>query len=157
MTQCGLKRSDFDHAVFYRTDPLIIIFIHVDDMTLVALTLTVLEKLKKKIKELIEVVDSGEIHWLLEIKICRNLHTHSIHLSQCSYIDAILSQYGFMDIKPLSLLFNPHNHLTKDQMPTTVEDIAYMRDKPYREALGTLQYLSIATQPNITYTVCILS
>ena len=145
MTQCGLKRSDFDHAVFYRTDPLIIIFIHVDDMTLVTLTLAVLEKLKKKIKELIEVVDSGEIHWLLGIEIRRNLHTRSIHLSQCSYIDAILSRYGFADIKPLSLPFDPNIHLTKDQMPTMVEDIAYMRDKPYREALDALQYLSIAT------------
>lgn len=34
MTQLGFKRSDFDHAVFYRTDPFTIIFIHVDDMTL---------------------------------------------------------------------------------------------------------------------------
>ena len=42
-------------------------------------------------------------------------------------------------------------------MPTTVEDIAYMRDKPYREALGALQYLSIATRPDITYAVSILS
>ena len=42
-------------------------------------------------------------------------------------------------------------------MPTTVEDIAYMQDKPYREALGALQYLSIATRPDITYAVSILS
>ena len=54
MTQVGLKRSDFDHAVFYRTDPLIIIFIHVDDMTLVTLTLAIIEMLKQKIKGIIE-------------------------------------------------------------------------------------------------------
>ena len=42
-------------------------------------------------------------------------------------------------------------------MPTTVEDIAYMRDKPYREALGALQYLSVATRPDITYAVSILA
>ena len=69
MTQIGLKRSDFDHAVFYRTDPFIVIFIHVNDMTLVTLTLVIMEKLKKKIKDIIEVVDAGEIHWLLGIEI----------------------------------------------------------------------------------------
>ena len=145
MTQIGLKRSDFDHAVFYRTDPFSVIFIHVDDMTLVTKTIIVMDKLKLSIKAIIEVVDSGGIHWLLGIEICRSLHTRSIHLSQRSYIDAILSRYGFSDIKPLTIPFDPHIHLTKDQMPTTVEEIAQMRDKPYREALGALQYLSVAT------------
>ena len=70
MTQLGLKRSDFDHAVFYCTNPFAIIFIHVDDMTLVTKTLAIMEKLKKDIGAIIEVVDSGEIHWLLGIEIC---------------------------------------------------------------------------------------
>lgn len=42
-------------------------------------------------------------------------------------------------------------------MPTTVEEITLMRDKPYREALGALQYLSVTTQPDITYAVSILT
>ena len=91
MTKLGFKRSDFDHAVFHRTDPFSIIFIHVDDMTLVMLTLTVMEKLKGDIKLIIECVDAGNIHWLLGIEIRRSLHSRSIHLSQRSYIDAILS------------------------------------------------------------------
>lgn len=116
-----------------------------------------MEKLKKDIGAIIEVVDSGEIHWLLGIEIRRSLHNRTIHLSQRSYIDAILSRYAFSDIKPLSIPFNPHLHLTKEQSPKTVEDIAFMRDKPYREALGALQYLSVATRPDITYTVSILA
>ena len=42
-------------------------------------------------------------------------------------------------------------------MPTTVDEIALMRDKPYIEALGALQYLSVATRPDITYAVSILA
>ena len=60
-------------------------------MTLVTLTLAIMEQLKKDIGAIIEVVDSGEIHWLLGIGICRSLHSRTIHLSQQSYIDAILS------------------------------------------------------------------
>ena len=59
MTQLGFKRSDFDHAVFHRSNPFTIIFIHVDDMTLVTKTLAIMEKLKKDIGAIIEVVDSG--------------------------------------------------------------------------------------------------
>lgn len=65
--------------------------------------------------------------------------------------------YGFSDIKPLSIPFDPHIHLSKDQMPITVEEIALMCNKPYREALGALQYLSVATQPDITFAVSILA
>ena len=157
MTQIGMKWLDFNHAAFYSTDPFVILFIHVDDMTLVTITLAIMIMIKKKIRDIIEVVNQGEIHWLLGIEIRRSLSTRSIQLSQHSYIDAILSRYGFSDIKPLSIPFDPHTHLTKDQMPTTVEDIAYMRDKPYREALGALQYLSVATRPDITYAVSILA
>ena len=126
-------------------------------MTLVTKTMAIMEKLKKDIGAIIEVVDSSEIHWLLGIEIRRSLHSRTIHLSQRSYIDAILSRYGFSDTKPLTIPFDPHIHLTKDQCPTTVGDIAFMRDKPYREALGALQYLSVATRLDITYAVSILA
>ena len=126
-------------------------------MTLVTKTLAIMEKLKTDIRAIIEVVDSGEIHWLLGIEIRRSLHNRTIHLSQWSYIDAILSRYGFSDIKPLSIPFDPHIHLTKDQSPKIVKDITFMHDKPYREALGALQYLSIATRPDIMYAVSILA
>ena len=113
--------------------------------------------MKAEIKNVIEVVDAGEIHLLLRIEIQRSLHTRSIHLSQRSYIDAILSRYGFSDIKPLTIPFDPHIHLTKDQMPNTTEETILMCNKPYREALGALQYLSVATRPDITFAVSILA
>lgn len=75
MSQIGLKRSNFDHAVFYQSEPFSIIFIHVNDMTLVTKTMEIMEKLKKGIRNVIEVIDSGELHWLLGIEIHRSLHT----------------------------------------------------------------------------------
>ena len=157
MTKLGFKRSEFDHAVFHCVDPFCVIFIHVDDMTLTTLTLTKMKKVKADIGAIIEVVDSGGIHWLLRIEIHQSLYTRSISLCQQSYIDAILSCYGFSNIKPLSIPFDPHIHLTKYQMPTTIEDITYMCNKPYNGVLGVLQYLSITTHPDITYAVSILS
>jgi hypothetical protein len=70
MIQLGFKQSEFDYAVFHCTNPFTIIFIHVDNMTLVTKTMDIMEKLKKDIGKIIEVVDSGEIHWSLGIEIC---------------------------------------------------------------------------------------
>ena len=52
---------------------------------------------------------------------------------------------------------DPHITLLKDQCATSAEDVAVMRDKPYREALGALMYVSVATCPDITCAVCQLA
>ena len=36
-------------------------------------------------------------------------------------------------------------------LPISPDDIAAMSAKPYAEALGALQYASVATRPDITY------
>jgi hypothetical protein len=126
-------------------------------MTLVTKTMDIMDKLKKDIGKIIKVVDSGEIHWLLGIEIWQDQNNRSIHLSQRSYIDAILARFRFTDIKLLSIPFDPHTCLSKDQCPFTVEEIAFMCNIPYQEAVGSLQYLSVATQPDVTFAVSILS
>lgn len=160
MKDVGLTRSEHDQGVFYRYLPnghIIIIFIHVDDMTLSAPPEKVMDTLKGKIKDHLEVVNSREIHWMLGIEIKRDRANRTISLTQRSYVTQILSRYGFKNIKPLSTPLNPQQILSKDQSPSTVEEIALMRDKPYREALGALMYASVATLPDITYAVSLLS
>ena len=43
------------------------------------------------------------------------------------------------------------------QSPKTAEDVAYMRDVPYREAVGSLMYTTIVMRPDIVFVVGILS
>jgi hypothetical protein len=47
--------------------------------------------------------------------------------------------------------------LTKEQAPTTEAEHHYMKDKPYREVLGSVMYAQIATRPNLSYAVTMLS
>lgn len=160
MKEIGLDRCEHDHAVFFRHLPdnhVVIIFIHVDDSALIAPTPALMEKLKRKIKERLEVVDSGELHWMLGTEIHRDRRARTISLSQSAYLDQIISRYGFEDLRILSTPLNTTVVLSKDQCASSLEDIAYMRDKPYREALGALMYASIATRPDITYTVSLLA
>lgn len=147
---------EHDHAVFYRRHPdgeISIIFLHVDDMTLVCSLLANLLHLKEMIKAELEITDNGELHWLLGIEVKRNLEKHTIALSQRAYIDSIVARYGFSDAKPLAQPMDPHVRLSIDQCPVSTAEYAAMRDKPYLEALGALQYVSVATRPDITFAV----
>ncbi|GBE88222.1 hypothetical protein SCP_1300360 [Sparassis crispa] len=149
-----LMQLEHDHAVFYQHHPdgeISIIFLHVDDMTLVCSLLTNLLRLKEMIKSELEITDNGELHWLLGIEVRRNLEKHTIALSQRAYIESIVARYGFSDAKSLSQPMDPHVKLSIDQCPVSTAEYAAMRDKPYLEALGALQYVSVATRPDITF------
>jgi hypothetical protein len=72
-------------------------------------------------------------------------------------IDSILHRYGLDDLKPISTPLDPNVQLTSAQSPTTTDDIAKMRDISYHEAIGSLMYASLRTQPDISFAVQTLS
>src|SRR4051812_9158556 len=110
MTQLGFKRCDVDQAVFFKRTlkSLIIILVHVDDCTIVASGLSLIEEFKAEVSKHVEITDLGELHWILGIEVRRNRDRRTIHLSQRSYIDSIIRRFGFEDSKPLSLPMDPN-------------------------------------------------
>jgi hypothetical protein len=151
-------RSDVDQAVFYRHGgdnghATIIVVVHVDDCTIAASTLSLIVAFKRQISQYVEITDLGELHWLLGIEIKRDRERRTIHLSQRSYIDSILSRYNFQDLKPVSTPMETSTRLSTAQSPATTLEIAKMRDVPYLEAVGSLMYASLGTRPDISYAV----
>jgi hypothetical protein len=57
------------------------------------------------------------------------------------------------DIKSLSTPMDTQVHLSTEQAPASAANFALMRDVPYREAVGTLNWAALATRPNITFAV----
>jgi hypothetical protein len=91
----------------------------------------------------------------MEVKRDRSNQTGSI--SQTAYIDHICEKFNLQDVKPLSTLLDPRNHLSKSQSPSTPKQIDDMHGVPYREAVGSLMYAVVGTWPNIAFTVTALS
>ena len=77
------------------------------------------------------MMDLGPISWLLGIQVTRNCEERTITLSQQSYIDPILTHFNFTDAKPLSIPMDLNISFSKDQCPTTPDDIASMHCVPY--------------------------
>ena len=74
-----------------------------------------------------------------------------ISLSQQAYVKVIITKFNFDDLKPSSIPMDPSAPLLKSQSPTKLDDIAKMRNVPYREAMGSLMYAAMGTRLDITF------
>ena len=155
----SLAHCQVDHAVFFHEagNSLIIVVVHVDDLTVVTSSVVLMTEFKSKLRKKLEITDLGEIHWLLGIKILRDRAARTISLAQTSYIDSIVKRYGLQDSKTVSIPMDPNVCLSPNQSPSTPREFANMCDVPYREAVGSLMYAAIGTRLDITYAVGILS
>ena len=155
----GFKRSNYDHGVFYAqiSAGLVVLAIHIDDCTITGNTQALLDTFKVKINARYTMTDLGPISWLLGIGVTRNRKNRTITLSQQSYIESILARFNLMDAKPLSIPMDPNISFSKDDCPTTPDEVARMRRVPYCEAIGSLMYASVGTRPDISFAVSTLS
>ena len=155
MTHLRFQRSDVDQAVFFHCEEksVTIVLVHVDDCTITASSMNLINDFKLRIAQHVEITDLGELHWLLGIEVKRDRERCTIHLSQWSYLDSILRRYGLQDLKPVSIPMDTSIRLTTAQSPSTTADFAQMCDIPYREAVGSLMYTALGTHPNIAFAV----
>ena len=99
------------------------------------------------------MTDLGTCTWLLGIRLNRDLAKKTISLSQLPYIESIVTRFNFDDLKPSSIPIDPCQPLGRSQCPSSLADIAQMKNVPYREAVGALMYVSMGTRPDITFAV----
>jgi hypothetical protein len=142
--QCGVDQAVYFKVVVTKGE-LTIVVVHMDDCTIVVNTIHLIDKLKAGLSKHFEVTDLGELHWMLSIKVKRDRPGCLIHLSQRTYIEAIFRHYHFTDLKPLSTPMDHQVRLSSDQAPASAVECAMMRDVPYHEAIGTLNWATLAT------------
>ena len=156
----GFTRCEVDQVVFFKlksNDELTIIVVHVDDCTITGSSLALVMDQKKRVVEHVEVIDLGELHWLLGIEVKRDRETHTISLSQQSYIKSIIRHFGLKDSKPISTPMDPNTKISTSDNPSTGAQYAAMRNVPYCEAVEALMYAMLGTHPDISFTVTIVS
>ena len=153
------KLCEVDQAVFVKWSEktLVIIVVHVDDCTIAASTLSLIDELKMQIRKHVEITDLSKLHWLLGIEVMRNCEEWTIALSQWSYLESITRRFGFDELKPVSSPMEPHIKLTNTQSPSTGAEYAAMQHIPYREAVSLLMYAALGTHPDISYAISTVS
>jgi hypothetical protein len=144
-----------DQCVYIKhtNDDIIIISVHVDDMTIYASTTALVEQAESDLVSEFEITCLGGAKQLLGMEIHCDHKAGTITLTQAHFIDKILRSAGMENCNPAH---TPMNHNIKLVKLSDDENFPEIR-KDYQTLLGGLMYAAITTHPDITYTVqCLL-
>ena len=79
-------------------------------------------KAKEEIEKCFGIKDVGELGYILGIRVDRDKGTGTISLSQSTYLQCVLEQFGMADCNPKSTPLPPGIVLSKSDSPKTDED-----------------------------------
>lgn len=126
-------------------------FAWVDDLILVGDNT---DELIRKISQDFKIKDLGQAQHILGMKI-EYLPDGKMFINQEHYVKTLVEEYGLEDGKTTGTPMQANIKLEK----STEEESKMFKEKglDYRSAIGSLNYLSQCTRPDITYTVGKLS
>ena len=128
--------------------------VYVDDMLISCADMKVINFIKQEISKLYSIEYLGPVEYFLGVRIQRE--GNSIFLSQQKYIEDILRKFNMQNFRPVKHPMELHDELMMESTPA-YEEVEAMKVVPYREAIGSLLYLSIRTRPDIAVAVGILA
>jgi hypothetical protein len=150
----GFSISQSDPCVFWRVGVAwrvdTWIFAHVDDLVIISKQP---EHFKKEMEAEFSIKYPGEAVFLLGMNIERL--EHGIAINQTQYIERKLVQFGFDSLHLATCPLNPKEYLRK-ATAAEVEELHNL-GVSYRALVGSLNYLSVLTRPDISYAVSTLS
>ncbi|MBW0499100.1 hypothetical protein O181_038815 [Austropuccinia psidii MF-1] len=151
LKKVGFVACLLDPCVFYRQGSVPLwLYVHVDDIAIFGKDV---ESFKKEISEEFDIKDVGPADLMLGVKI--NHSKDFISLDQQHFTKSLLDLYGMSMCKTVSTPLPPHSHLG----PPDIEEVIKFKqlNVNYRSAIGSINYLSTATRPNLSHAVSTLS
>ncbi|KIN99148.1 hypothetical protein M404DRAFT_30611 [Pisolithus tinctorius Marx 270] len=132
----GFTCSDADHSLFYKDKNgiLIIVAVYVDNKLILSKSCKAIDCLKVQLSAEYDLSDLGKAQWILSMEI----------------IKLILECMGMQDGRTVSTPIE--QNLKLEKLDTPAYDL-----HAYQSALGALMYAMLATQPDLAFTVGVLS
>lgn len=142
----GATPSNGDPCLYYkgREEDIILIAVYVDDLIIASKNLKSIAEFGRVLTDRFEVKNLGPIDCCLSIKFCQK--NDQVTMTQRGYIADLLSRFNMTDAKPVSTPMDINKKLVKEVEPYELEE-----DVPYRELVGCLTYLALATRPDIGF------
>lgn len=139
----GFKQSQADQCLFIKGEGAnqILIGLFVDDI-LSSGQPEQLDSLFRDISSVFKLKDLGEVSKIVGLEIKRT--SEIITVDQSQFIRLILEKFGMSDCKPMDTPMIANNESSKMEF----EDKSL-----FRQAVGSLNYLSVGTRPDISYAV----
>lgn len=125
-----------------------IIVIWVDDLVIAASDDNVLRNVKEMLTAKFQMKDLGKPKGFLSTDFQQS--DHWVEISQERYVEKILDRFDMQDCKPRATPCEPKPNCTNNA--EVMSDV-----RKYKEAVGSLVYLSTCTRPDQSYVVSKLS
>lgn len=150
MESIGWRVSSYDQSVYIGPNQLFMT-VYVDDIRLYGLDDDRLEAVIQQLASRFKIKDLGEGDFYL------GMHVHQadkgdIHIHQTAYLKERITKYGFDDLRPVDTPMDSNNKLTKNEG----EKMTPQFQKTYQSIMGSLNYASIVSRPDISTAVGIL-
>ncbi|MBW0546347.1 hypothetical protein O181_086062 [Austropuccinia psidii MF-1] len=114
-----------------------------------------IQKFKSLIMKKFEMEDLGPANFVLGIKLTQDKVARKIFLLQTSYINNLLSEYGMSECKPVA---TPMVANSKISAASDTDQKQFLSlSKNYRQAIGKISYLQVATRPDLAFVTSQLS
>lgn len=159
LTAMSFDMVKCDHSiwVYRKGDIRIIIPVYIDDMTVASKTTAQYLWVKEELEKHFKLRDLGPTSFLLGVHIERDRSKRLLSISQRQYIVDILERFELSNLSEVSTPLPEGHKLSKSMAPKDAEEIAAMQDIPYRQLVGALMYLAVATCSDIAYAVGVLA
>jgi hypothetical protein len=160
MEEQGYRKTTSDHCVFVQKFPdghFIILLLYVDDMLIVGMNSSRIDRLKKQLSQSFAMKDLGPAKQILGVRIQRSRKDKKLFISQEQYIEKVLERFNMNNAKVVSFPLATHFKLSTKQSPSTDEEKEDMERIPYASAVGSLMYAMVCTRPDIAHAVGVVS
>jgi hypothetical protein len=150
----GFSKLYADNCIYikHKDNDICIVLIYVDDIAIAGSNMHNIDRIKNEFKNRYKMKDMGNIDHILGCTIDRNdLGEYSI--CQKQYAKDVIIKYFPDNIVSVNNPTDANVILSTSMNAISETDIEYMKDLPYREAIGSLLWLSMGTRPDITYAV----
>jgi hypothetical protein len=91
--------------------------------------------------------------WIMGFQLVDDPQTGTVSISHQRYIETAIKRFRLTDAHPVATPMDHSTKLLHNDSPQSPDDIADMRNVPYREIVGSALWTSLVCTPQITYSV----
>ena len=148
-----------DEVTFYKVEgeEFLVLAAATHDFTIVTNARALSVKTKAQLNNHFELVELGDINWLLGVSVTRDKSNHTISLGQRLYVELILTCFGLSDARPEHTPMETGADFHLDSPSVSPIPLSDVEKTTYHEIIGSLMYCATITRPDITYAVSMLS
>ena len=147
-------KSDSCVYIYNHNNTVVIITLYVDDLLVIGSNVRVIETIKKKLKDNIQMSDLGDVSLVLGMQVTRDREKGTLTISQEDYTKSILIRFGMEKCKPSSIP-GTDSELSTEQPAGTL--LNTKQTQAYQAITGSVMYLAQITRYDVMYAVCQLA